>query len=401
MTSSSWLTAPEAAALLGVKRSTLYAYAARGKVGVRRAEDGRRSLYSRADLERLEARRDARAGHGAVAAGALRWGEPVLDSAITDLRDDGPWYRGRSACAWAREGAAFEEVAEHLWNEDAPGRWGGGSAAVVPRGLSPIDAIAVALPKLAVSDPDRHLPAREPTLAVGRRLIPQLVGAIAHAGGGRPRARHAAEATSVAAALAVALGVAPRPAVVRALDATLVVSADHELNPSSFTARVSASAGSDLHACLSAATATLSGPRHGGVPERIAVVLDEIGRPERAAAVVRERLRRGDAIPGFGHPLYPEGDPRFPVMLEQARCVGGRRRSLAVVEALVGAMDLAGAAPPSYDLGTTAVAAALGLGATAATALFAIGRCAGWIAHVLEQREAGFVLRPRARYVGV
>ena len=105
---SAWLPASDAAAFLGVKRSTLYAYAARGKIRVRPADDGRRSLYARSDLERVEARRDARAGHGAVAAGALRWGEPVLDSAITSIRDDGPWYRGRNACAWAREAVGVQ-----------------------------------------------------------------------------------------------------------------------------------------------------------------------------------------------------------------------------------------------------------------------------------------------------
>ena len=168
-----------------------------------------------------------------------------------------------------------------------------------------------------------------------------MVSAIARAEGGPSRARQAREADSVAAALAVALGVEPRRGVVRALNATLVVSADHELNPSSFTARVSASAGADLYACLAAATATLSGPRHGGVPERIAAVIEEVGKPQHAATIVGDRLRRGDAIAGFGHPLYPDGDPRFDVMIEQARAVGRRRRSLAVVEALVGAMDLA------------------------------------------------------------
>ncbi|HHH28610.1 MAG TPA: citrate synthase, partial [Polyangiaceae bacterium] len=341
------------------------------------------------------------AGHGAVAAGALRWGEPVLDSAITAIRSDGPWYRGLSACRAAREGACFESIAEHLWEEHDAQPWGGGSALAVPRGLRPVDAIAMALVRLAVKEPDRHLPTREPTLRIARRLIPQLVSAVAHAQGGRERARRAAGAKSVAEALAIAFGVTPRRRVVRAIDATLVVSADHELNPSSFTARVSASAGADLYACLSAAIATLSGPRHGGVPERIATVLDQIGRPERAAAVVRERLGQGEAMPGFNHPLYPSGDPRFEVLLEQARAIGGRRRSLAVVEALVGAMDLAGGAAPNYDLGTTAIAAALGLGPHAATALFAIGRSAGWVAHVIEQRQAGFLLRPRARYVGV
>jgi citrate synthase len=331
----------------------------------------------------------------------LRWGEPVLDSAITEIREDGPWYRGRSACAWAREGATFEEVAGHLWQ--TPLRWSWSSLQRAPRlaeGLRPIDAIAIALPQLAIADASRHVATEEATLAAAQRLVPGLVQVIALSSAGKSRARRAAGTERLAEALAIALGLRPSKTIVKAIDAALVVSADHELNPSSFAARVAASAGADLHACLSAATATLSGPYHGGQPERIGALLDEIARPERAATVVQSRLRRGDVLPGFGHPLYPGGDPRFEVLFETAQTVGRRRRRLAVIEALIGATDLAGAPAPNYDMGTTALAAALGLGPESATALFAVGRSAGWVAHVVEQRQAGHLLRPRARYIG-
>ena len=144
-----WLSAAEAAGVLGVKRQTLYAYASRGKVATQPGE-GRQRRYRRSDVVRLVARRDARSGHGAVAAGALRWGEPVLDSAVTEIRDDGHRYRGTSALALG-ETSSFERVAELLWAtgqseapwprasfQVAPGRL----ASLLPHDVRPIVAIA-------------------------------------------------------------------------------------------------------------------------------------------------------------------------------------------------------------------------------------------------------------------
>ncbi|MDC0676049.1 helix-turn-helix domain-containing protein, partial [Nannocystis radixulma] len=120
-----FVSGKEAAALLGVKRETLYAYASRGLVRSEPGGAGRERRYSRDDLERLKARRDARSGHGPVAAGALRWGEPVLESALTAIEAAGPRYRGRPAVELA-EATSFEAVAELLWSgvlpEQAP-RW--------------------------------------------------------------------------------------------------------------------------------------------------------------------------------------------------------------------------------------------------------------------------------------
>jgi citrate synthase len=161
---------------------------------------------------------------------------------------------------------------------------------------------------------------------------------------------------------------------------------------------VAASAGADLYACTAAALATLSGPRHGGMPDRVLALLDAIGRPEHAARVVSERLRRGDGIEGFGHPLYPAGDPRAPVMLDVAKRLGRGDRRLRTLDALIDTMRLVGADAPTVDVGLVALACALRLPAGGATALFAAGRMAGWIAHALEQRRAGYILRPRARY---
>src|SRR5829696_2340896 len=115
-----WVDAKAAARHLGIQVRSLYAYVSRGQIRSVPGERGRPRLYALADLERLRVRRDARSGHGAVAAGALRWGEPVLDSAITAITARGPAYRGRLAIDLAVEGVPFENVAELLWSGYLP-----------------------------------------------------------------------------------------------------------------------------------------------------------------------------------------------------------------------------------------------------------------------------------------
>lgn len=394
-----WVDAEGACALLDVKRATLYAYVSRGKVRSVPAPGGRGRRYAREDLERLATRRDARAGHAAVAAGALRWGEPVLDSAVTAITPEGPHYRGTRALDLID--LPFEAVAELLFDEagrSSDVRW----TARRPRGRGPaghsaLEAIVAVVVAAGAEREVRHHLGREAVLAAARGLIP------AAAARSRPRELRgsgALSAPTVAEAFLRAWGVTPSPKRLRLVNAALVLVADHELNPSSFAARVAASTDADIYACLLAALATLSGPKHGAAPARIGAVLAEIARADHARDVLGDRLRRGEALPGFGHPLYPDGDPRFAPLYALARRASkpGRLRAL---DDLLFAIELAGGPPPTVDLGLVAAACALGLEADAASALFAIGRMAGWVAHALEQREAAFVLRPRARYVGV
>jgi citrate synthase len=398
--------AREAAALLGVKLSTLYAYVSRGAVRSLQVGAGRKRRYLREDLARLRARSQARAGHGAVAAAALRWGEPVLDSRITALTEEGPAYRGRSAVRLAEEGRSFDEVAALLWGGTA--RYAlerpacaalDRIASVLPRDARPVDALAVALPILALGDSRRLDLSEEGVRGCGRGLLQQLAAALALTGA-PTRMGPAVAARTVAGAVVQALGVRGGSRAVRAVDHALVLCADHELNASTFAARVAASAGADLYACVAAALATFSGPVHGGACDRVEALVAETRRPERARAVVHARLRRGETIPGFGHPLYPRGDPRAQSLLALARRARPAARELRVVEALAEAMGELGGEPPSLDAGLVAVAGALAMPPGSAMAVFAVGRAAGWIAHVIEQRAAGFLLRPRARYVG-
>ncbi len=408
-----WVDSRAAARHLGIQQRTLYAYVSRGQIRSVAGEQGRPRLYSLADLERLRVRRDARAGHGAVAAGALRWGEPVLDSAITAITPQGPAYRGRLATGLASAGVHFENVAELLWSGYLPAEpivWPRSAPPIaqlgklVPYGARPIDVMPVLIEIAALSDPQRRDGRPDAIIGRGRALIPLLAAALAPDFAAATVTR-ALGAASVAVSAARALGLDDSIAPV--LDTALVLLADHELNASSFAARIAASTDADPYACVAAALATVSGPKHGSASQHIALFADEIGAPEQARPALRALRKKGEVPPGFGHPLYPSGDPRTRPLLELARSLTPTARSSHARRArtLLALVDAArrdrGHAEPSIDVGLAALVAALGAQPSAGPGLFAVARSAGWLAHALEQRTAGFLLRPRARYIGV
>jgi citrate synthase len=387
-----FLDSRRAAAFLGVQARTLYAYASRGLVA--RVRAGRRSRYSRADLERLKARHDARAGHGPVAGAALHWGEPVLATRISAVEPDGPYYRGYSASELARRGTPFPEVCELLWTGRlAPSPAPAGSLPGRPPAADPVlRLIEVALAGLRRSSaPFGLAPDLERVRA--RRIVLAFASV---AGPRRPRAV-ASRLADPAALLLESFG-APLDGTLLA-NAALVLCADHELNASTFAARVAASTGADLQACLVAALATFLGPRHGGASRALEALLEEVGQPRRAEAVVRERTARGEAMPGFGHPLYPQGDPRAATLLALA-AERPMSPGLRVLSAVVEATARQRGERPNIDAALVGARLAMGLPPGASVPLFAVGRTAGWVAHVLEQRESPAVLRPRARYLG-
>ncbi|GGF48105.1 hypothetical protein GCM10011611_63160 [Aliidongia dinghuensis] len=384
------IDAAEATALLGVGRATLYAYVSRGQI---RAEpdpaDPRRRLYRRVDIEALKTRKARGRRPETVAETTLDWGLPVLESGITLIADGRLHYRGRDATALAGT-ATLEATARLLWDCGAtdpfdrpappmPAAW----PAVLPHltALTPIERAAALLALTPPSLPTTGRAAARlwPEASELLRLV--AAAAIGRAPSDQPIHQVLAEAWGLDAAGA------------DRLRAALVLSADHELNTSAFTMRCVASTGASLPAALLGGLAALSGPRHGGMTAQVEVLFEALARDGDAERLVAGRLARGEGVPGFGHPLYPAGDPRGAALLALA---APDARAEALVRAVA---DLAGQAP-TIDVGLVALSRGLVLPAGAAIALFAIGRTAGWLAHALEQVGEGRLIRPRARYVG-
>ncbi len=398
------MTAREAARLLGVKQATVYSYAARGLLGPESNRGpGQPAHYPKAAVLRLKARAAARSGHGAVAGGALQWGEPVLDTALTQLTADGPSYRGRPAVRLAREGRRFEEVAELLWRGGFEGGAGWRAPLTRLEGLAPLARRGPPLPTviaasswIGLEEGARGVAQPEVELARARVLIRQLASA-AGLSSGAERALEASRQDSVSSILFCALtGRAPTRAEGELLEQALVLLADHELNASTFAARVAAGAGASLHACLTAALSTLSGARHGGACDRVEA-LGEQALSRGARAVVQERLAWNEVLPGFDVGAYPAGDPRTAPLWDGALALARTDARLKALAELRRAAAEDAGAQPSVDFGLVAAAWALGLPAGGASVVFALARTAGWVAHVLEQRASGASIRPRAR----
>ncbi|WP_329742948.1 citrate synthase family protein [Dyella sp. A6] len=396
---ATYLPARDAAARLGISLATLYAYVSRGKIDSRAGPDGRSREYRVDDIDGLIERRQAGRGAAQGAAHSLTWGLPVLETRISLIRPHGQYYRGQSAIALARDGATLEEVARLLWACDDNDPFGTAPPSVWPaavqglmrhRELPPLERTAAALPLLALAAPDAHSLHPQQRREGAARLLRETAALLANT---RPGSRPIHQQL----ALAWNNTHASLPDLVRS---TLVLCADHELNASAFATRVAASTGASLHAAAGAGLAALSGPQHGGATARAHALLRQAMRERHPEDDMRERLRRGENLPGFGHPLYPEGDPRAALLLEMLAAARPRLPGMARIERLVDAVAAGSGRAPSLDFALAATALLHGQDATASLSLFAAGRMAGWLAHALEQQEAGGLIRPRANYAG-
>jgi citrate synthase len=446
-----WLTATEALQVLGVRPQTLYANVSRKKIRAKSdPKDTRRSLYHEADVRKMARQRGGQRKATAVAAAAIEWGDPILSSAISTVVDGRLYYRGQDAVVLSEDGS-LEDVAGLLWG----GGWLGGGgrrddenrqrdaerragADVRGDGDRPLDAGRPGSDDrrgagdqsdhpagpviLSVRDGATSSPLQRAFLALGVRAATDLSSY------GRALPVLQAEAASVLNVLADALlevdsaqsrntraqrasrDRAPaqnpraaflheraaltwrRPDVADIARRTLVLLADHELNASTFATRVAVSTGAPLAAGMLSGLATLSGPLHGraslGVLELVAGV-------KRAGAdvTIRDWLSQGRPIAGFGHPLYPQGDPRATALLQQFTLPKPYADLRDAIEDAIGER-------PNIDFALAALTKVFDLPQEAPLVLFALGRCVGWLAHALEQVTTGHPIRPRARYVG-
>jgi citrate synthase len=389
-TKAAWLDAEQAVAALGVSRATLYAYVSRGRIRSEAAPGTeRRRRYSRDDIERLKARSRERRNPEKAAEQALHWGLPILESAITLIADEHIYYRGHDAAALARE-RSVADVAALLWTGAADGAVLGAPARTpavrLPRKGAPFIAAAQTALALASADDTLAYDLRPRTVAQTGWRIVWLLTRLAAGGDGT-------NADSIDAALASAWRV---PRATELLRAALIACADHELNVSTFVARCVASAGSSPYNVVLAGLAALEGTKHGGTTARVDASWEALRRSADLRAAFTDRLRRGEIIEGFGHPLYPSGDPRATLlltMLPKGKPATFARDVAAAAQAVIGEA-------PTVDFALVAIARALGLPSDAALTLFAISRTIGWIGHAIEQYEANAIIRTRAKYVG-
>ena len=184
-------------------------------------------------------------------------------------------------------------------------------------------------------------------------------------------------------------------------NAALVLCADHELNASSFTARVAASVEANPYAVVQAGLATLTGFKHGGHTARVSAFMREVGTAERVNQAIAERLRRGDNLFGFGHQLYPEGDPRAQILLSLLAHTHAKSRDFRLAQTVIETVyHVTGGLQPTIDFALAALERTLNLPDGAALSIFALGRTVGWIGHAIEQYGSSQIIRPRARYTG-
>lgn len=376
------LSSKEAAAILGVSVPTLYAYVSRGLLQSIADGKARSKRYAHEDVLRLAARKadGKRAGH--TVAAAMSWGVPVLESRISHIADGKLIYRGHDSSALASH-ATLEQVAAVLWGVTAAEPYGGADAPeAVPKlpiaaaGLAltmpPLERAMAFLPLLARMHAGQQPPASPEQLM--RMLASLLLNVeITEA----PLHQQVARAWGVEGEAAELLRVA------------LVLMADHELNTSAFTVRCVASTGAALPAVLCAGLAALSGREHGGHY----LIAKEVIEQDLACP---GQLRLQAMQPGFGHPLYPNGDPRATLLLEMMKTLP----QAAGVLALASRAAATKGAEPNSDFALAALELVLRLPPHAGVVLFALARSAGWLAHAVEQVADGSMIRPRARYIG-
>jgi citrate synthase len=392
----SWISAADAATLLGISRTTLYAYVSRGFVRSQATPGpSRERRYSRDDVERLQRRTEERRNPDKAVAHALQWGMPVLESAIALIDGQRLYYRGHDALALVRT-RSIAEVASLIWTGhfDTLSETQSDSATVRADTRLPFAARAQSLLATASADDAAAFDRRPASVAAcGWHILHLLTAAAA----GRTTATD--EALTIDQRLARAWRVRARGADV--LRSALILCADHELNVSSFTARCVASAGSDPYAVVVAGLSALAGPKHGGTGARVEAMLRSVRDERNLRSALAARLRRGERLDGFGHPLYASGDPRATMLLDMLR---ERYATSAELRFIVNVVSAAGALigeKPNIDFALAAVAHVLRLPAGSPLMLFAIGRTIGWIGHALEQYATDQLIRPRAKYVGV
>ena len=391
------LTTAEAAARLGVKRATLYAYVSRGLLRRRVALDGRTSLFDAAEVDAFRTRRRR------IAEGEL---DAVVSTGLTHVADGELRVRGRSLIEMADSGVPYEDAVDWLW-DDVGGEWvlpAGTEAAVcraqsaLPEAIPLTGRLRVTTAVVAALDPLRFDLSPVAVHKAGRGLLLAMV-----AGLSPQTAAPDSPSTPLASALWSCLS--PTMTGTRqtgALDTALTLLVDHGLAASTVAARVAASVRADPYSIVTAGLGVVGGGLHGAASGAVHRLLAAASDASGLAGAVGETQRRtGGGVPGFGHKIYRTEDPRYPALMSRVDAAWSEDPRLPMVHELRELVGSRTDAVPNIDLALGSLTWLAGMHPDAGEAVFAIARTAGWIAHGLEEMtEAPLRFRPRARYVG-
>ncbi|MCI4365194.1 MAG: citrate synthase [Thermoplasmata archaeon] len=275
----------------------------------------------------------------------------------------------------------------------------------VPETATPMDVLRTAVSELALFEPEETRPGPS-SIGGAQRLtavLPSILAQFHRRRARLPRLEPRPDLSHAAYLLYALVNRVPTELEERALDVALILHADHELNASTFAARVTASTLSDLYSAVTSAVGTLKGPLHGGANERVMELLDEIGTADRVEEVVRAKLARHERIMGFGHRVYKVEDPRATILREWSRKIGEAKGDLRYYELLLkveGVVHREKGLYPNVDLYSGSVYSHMGIPHDLFTPVFAASRVAGWTAHVLEEYQDLRLIRPMAKYIG-
>lgn len=397
----------QAAEFLGVKIATLYAYVSRGLLESVNSSGGRERGYRMLDLLRL--RKTQKGVHLQADRTAAEWTGPLIKSAITEIRPDGHYYRGESAIKLAESDVPFESVAELLWGqakevrerrfvafETKSQRFLKKFNSSIAKDSDFLDSLKALISMLELSDARHTKLDSADSFKTARNLIATMSLSLDRSG------RHAAtlKFAPISKIILRCLTGSKSNERAQALNRALVLCADHELNASTLAARVAASCDAPLYSCLLSALGTFSGDLHGARSRQIEDLVRGSMHYASVSSWFKQYSRECPVPPGFGMHLYPEGDPRGKSLLTAATQINSRSATLKQLVRIIEYVEEQTGQKPNVDCGLAGLSFALELPVGSATGLFAISRTAGWVAHAVEQRLYGGMIRPRARYIG-
>ncbi len=384
-----YVSSTKAEELLGVKRSSLYSYVSRNKIKTKiDPKNKKKRLYSYEDIITLLERKNS-FGAEKVAQNSLMWGEPVLESSITLINNNMLYYRGLSMTKLVKS-YTFEQVASLIWTGDFNDATNYFTKEI--SSLNPISCSLIDLQQYLLQLEKKDLaPLVSSNLKeLGAKILVSITQDLTNDYNIRTPipdklAHHFCKDKKYASEL---------------IKTSLIVIADHELNPSSFTARTVASTGANLFQVLVAGLSAMSGFKHGGAILRIELMINELRENMALDKNLRKRIARGDTIVGFGHNLYPQGDPRAKILLNKVAKYYSDSKEFLIFKAIMDKCIELTHQGPTIDFALLTMTSVLKVSSDFALFLIAYGRIVGWIGQAIEEYQENRLIRPRAKYIG-